>query len=174
MAPPSFWDAIPETQDSSLVPDTPTDLSDSDSDGTESELEEIPVVIQMVREESDLPPTQMLDAHDVDSDEEKSEVPESQARFLRRVWKLESKRKEKIRRKRVHYERKDTLETAITDWFRRRMMELRIWNNDISDTMNVEFFRLRSDVLRQYGYGPVLSNARMDLECAACQITSAS
>ncbi len=119
----------------------------------------------MLREESELPPTQMLDAHD--HEEYKEDQHESRARFLRRIEKLELKRRDKIRRKRIHAERRNTLETAITEWFKRRMMELGIWNQEVSDIMHEEYDRLRGDTLRRYGYSPVLSNSRMALECAA-------
>lgn len=175
--PVSFWDA-PEFPPVEATLDTESDLDlNYDTDETESEYEhpyqaqdryfkalqqnddqeqkkhtgqdEVAVRVNMLRvEEEDVPssqePTPLISFEEANYEEN---------RFLQRLEKLEARRKHKIHLKRRYYERRNQIESALTEWWRRRILELRVYDGEVRSMLYREYDSLVNDRLSSFNLG---------------------
>ena len=64
---------------------------------------------------------------------------------MQKIRKIEARRKYKLKCKRRYYERRNEIEGALTRWWKDRILELRIYDQDVKDMLYNEYEHIVRD-----------------------------
>ena len=121
--------------------------------GTDSEPpeEEVSISAQMLRaEDSDDEKKEVIDLTPVMQSRE-PEVNYREQRFLQKLNKIEHRRRFKLQKRRLYYTRRDEIESSLTRWWRRRMIELQGYLEENRDELFREYDAIVQQFLTRYG-----------------------